>query len=1000
MGRIFGAGVHAKRATGILLLAVAMASASIPQVASAAGSTVVSLTFNDGLMSQYTYGRPVLQAHNMTGTFYVSSKVIEANAPGYMATWHVDDLYRDGDEIGGLTKDHVDLTDPGTTLAYKQDQVCSDKGRLSALGYDPKSFSYPFAAVDASAEAIVQGCGYLSGRTVGGLYAGRPANALPPADPYWISTPGAAGSPIQLSDLQDAVNVASSNGGGWVPIAFDSVCGASDPNYSSCMSGWHPIDSGVLSAFLDWLQNGAPAGTQVERVRDVMGAPAQPVLPPRPTWASLTFDDGDESQYGVRQILASHNVHGTFFITTGAQDGQEAGAMTWAQIHALANDGNDIGGHTLDHTDMTATGTNYDYKWHEACYDRARLQALGFSPQNFAYPFATFNAEAAGIVQACGYQSGRTGGSLLVGGPLFSETVPPPEPWSYKALGTYDNGPITLQWLQDAVNGAAARSGGWIPIIFHQVCYAGTPGFDTCMSGYRTVSDTTLIQFLDWAAANANRGISVKSISEVLNGTSTVPNVRITAPALGGTVQAPPQITGTAATTGGSVTVDLYAGPYSTGTPIESETATNNNGAWSTTPAGALTVGSTYTVQARQTDSGVTGYSAPITFTIGTDTTPPALRISAPENDSRTNVTTPTISGTGGTAPGDNAAVAVRIYNGTATTGAPVQTLNTTMDELGSFSVTAATLAQGTYTAVASQSDAAGNTGTSTVVFTVDTTPPVVRITSPASGSAVTTTPFTVSGTAGITAGDIAQVTLTVLSGTTTVRTQTAAVAANGTWSSSVAGLPAGTYTLQAGQADTAGNTGHSSNVPVQTRSAMTISSVSPSTAGQGATQRTIDVLGSGFTGATTFSVGGAGVTVLAKNLLSSGWARLTVNVAAAAPTGARDVVAGRTGTLDAVCANCLTVAGAPVPTGASPATVRTGSLLATVGINGSGFNSTSQVSISGNGITIVVSGRSATQISLTLIVSSTATLGARNVTVTNSDGGSGTCTGCLTVTR
>ena len=157
------------RASLAILLILAATIVAIPQVAHAAGNTVVSLTFNDGLLSQYQYGRPVLQAHNMLGTFYVSSKVIEASATGYMATWHVDDLYRDGDEIGGITKDHVDLTDPTTTTAYKQDQVCGDKARLAQLGYDPQSFSYPYAAVDPGAEAIVQGCGYLSGRTVGGL---------------------------------------------------------------------------------------------------------------------------------------------------------------------------------------------------------------------------------------------------------------------------------------------------------------------------------------------------------------------------------------------------------------------------------------------------------------------------------------------------------------------------------------------------------------------------------------------------------------------------------------------------------------------------------------------------------------------------------------------------------------------------------------------------------------------------------------------------------------
>jgi peptidoglycan/xylan/chitin deacetylase (PgdA/CDA1 family) len=994
-------GPRSLRVTTAFLLVVT-ALVGIPQAAHAAGNTVVSLTFNDGLMSQYTYGRPVLQAHNMTGTFYVSSKVIEANAPGYMASWHVDDLYRDGNEIGGLTKDHVDLTDASTSTAYKQDQACGDKDRLTVLGYDPRSFSYPFAAVDAGAESIVQGCGYLSGRTVGGLSttSGPFAETIPPANAFHLSTANSPTGPVQLADLQNAVTTASNSTGGWLPIAFDQVCGSSDPNYASCMNTYHPIDAGVLSSFLDWLENGAPAGTTVQRVRDVLGAPAQPVLPPRPTAVSLTFDDGLISQYGVRSILSSHNAHATFYINSGAVDDQEPGAMSWAQIHDLANDGNDIGGHTKTHTDLTTSSTSFDAKWHEACDDRARLQAQGFSPQHFAYPFAAFNATAAGIVQGCGYQTGRTGGSLLVGGPLFSETVPPPEPYTFKALGTTFDGPITLQWLQDAANGAANRSGGWIPVVLHEVCYTGTQSFNSCMAGYRTVSNTVLTQFLDWVAANASRGISVKSVAEVLGATTAVPNVRVTAPATGGSATSSPQITGTASAAGGDVTVALYQGPYSTGAPLATAAATNNGGAWTTTFAGPLATG-TYTVQASQVSAGRTGYSAPITFTAGAaDTTPPAIQLTAPQNNARFAMTTPAISGTAGTATGDSASVTVRIYNGGTATGTPRQTTTATAGAGGVFSVTAAALPQGTFTATATQSDAAGNVGTATVVFTVDTTAPVVQITSPANNAAITATSFTVSGTGGRTAGDLGQVTLTVLSGSTTVRTQTATVATNGNWSTSVAGLPVGTYTLRASQADTAGNTGNSATVTVQVRSAMTVSSVTPNAAGQGAVTRIVDVLGSGFTSASTVSVSGTGVTVRSKSVPSSTRIRLTLDVAGTAATGGRNVTVSRSGTFDVVCTSCLTVTAGPAPNSATPATVRRPGTLVAVQLSGTGFDSGSQVSISGNGITTVVTSRTSTQISLSLTVASNATLSARNVTVTNSDGGRGTCAGCLTITN
>ncbi|GAA3581851.1 polysaccharide deacetylase family protein [Kribbella ginsengisoli] len=972
--------------------------------AQAAGETVVSLTFNDGLMSQYQHARPVLLAHNVQGTFYLSSRVVEANAPGYMATWHADALYRDGDEIGGVTTDHVDLTDPGTTQQYKIDQVCGDKQRLTTLGYDPQSFSYPFAAVNANAESIVQGCGYLSGRTVGGLDAnsGPYAEQLPPADAFRLSTANFGGGQLQLADLQNAVNVAASNGGGWLPIAFNNVCDSTASDYSSCMGGYQSLDKDVLSAFIDWLQStDAPAGTTIKRVRDVMGAAAQPPLPPRPTVVSLTFDDGDLSQYGTRTMFATHNMHGTFYINSGAVDAAEPGAMTWTQIHALQADGHDIGGHTLDHVDMTAADTSFDYRWHQACDDRARLQALGFSPASFAYPFAAFNAQAVSIIKGCGYQSGRSGGSLLVGGPLYSESIPPSEPFSFKALGTTYDGPITLQWLQDAVNGPADRAGGWVPMLFHDICYAGSANFDACMAGYRPVSDTTLSQFMDWLTANASRGISVKTVADVMGGGQTIPNPIVTAPTAGQTVSPAPTVSGSAQATGGNVTVSVYSGPYSTGTPVLTVNVGNNSGAWTTTLPGPLANG-TYTVQAQQTGNGLTGFSAPRTFVVSdtVDTTPPAIVITAPVNNSSVNVTTPRISGTGGTATGDAATTTLRIYNGATATGTPRQTVSAPITA-GAWGVTPASLPQGIFTAQATQTDAAGNVGTSTSTFTVDTTKPVVRITSPLNNAAITATSFTASGTTGTLTGDSATVTLKVYAGSNTtgalVKTLTSTASA-GAWSAAVTDLPAGPYTLSASSTDAAGNVGVSTNVVVQLRSAMTVTSITPNAFAQGLTARAVAINGTGFTAASVPSFTGAGVTMTSYAFVSATRINAVIDTDAAAAVGRSNVVVSRPDTFAATCTNCVTVNLAPKVTGASPSTVSRG-LLKSFAINGSGFTSTSQVTFSGgSGINVLLISRSANQINITTS-SITGSAGVRNITVTNSDGGTSTCVGCLTIT-
>ncbi|MDD5405772.1 MAG: Ig-like domain-containing protein, partial [Sulfurovaceae bacterium] len=105
------------------------------------------------------------------------------------------------------------------------------------------------------------------------------------------------------------------------------------------------------------------------------------------------------------------------------------------------------------------------------------------------------------------------------------------------------------------------------------------------------------------------------------------------------------------------------------------------------------------------------------------DTTPPALTAELdPTSDSGivgdgiTNDTTPTISGTGEV----GAAISV-VING--------QTLTTTVAGSGNWNVTAATLADGLYTAAVTETDIAGNTTTNNVPLTIDATANTVEIT-------------------------------------------------------------------------------------------------------------------------------------------------------------------------------------------------------------------------------------------------------------------------------
>ncbi len=69
------------------------------------------------------------------------------------------------------------------------------------------------------------------------------------------------------------------------------------------------------------------------------------------TVVSLTFDDGAADNYDVRPILSQNNLHATFYISSGLTGTD--GYMTGEQLRGLYEDGNEIGGHTLNHVKLT-----------------------------------------------------------------------------------------------------------------------------------------------------------------------------------------------------------------------------------------------------------------------------------------------------------------------------------------------------------------------------------------------------------------------------------------------------------------------------------------------------------------------------------------------------------------------------------------------------------------------------------------------------------------------
>ena len=102
------------------------------------------------------------------------------------------------------------------------------------------------------------------------------------------------------------------------------------------------------------------------------GSPATGAAVPK-TIVSLTFDDGNDDQLAAEQVMKAHGLVGTFFITTSWID-----APTWltqANLHSIAADGNEIGGHTVTHPDLTTLSTADATA--EVCDGRTTLAAWG-----------------------------------------------------------------------------------------------------------------------------------------------------------------------------------------------------------------------------------------------------------------------------------------------------------------------------------------------------------------------------------------------------------------------------------------------------------------------------------------------------------------------------------------------------------------------------------------------------------------------------------------------
>jgi peptidoglycan/xylan/chitin deacetylase (PgdA/CDA1 family) len=228
------------------------------------------------------------------------------------------------------------------------------------------------------------------------------------------------------------------------------------------------------------------------------------------TSISLTFDDGSATNVTAASLLAEHGMRGTFYVNTSTVDTE--GHVSWANLDAMAAQGHEIGGHALEHVDLTRVGTAEARR--QVGDDRATLTARGFAALSFAYPFGEFNAAVERIVRDCGYLSGRGAFGLRnITAPddrrRYALPIPPRNPFAIPTPCCI-RADTPLAALQSYIVHAEREGGGWVPITLHRVC-------DDCHGDPATsLRLATFAGLLAWLEPRASRGTVVRTVADVI----------------------------------------------------------------------------------------------------------------------------------------------------------------------------------------------------------------------------------------------------------------------------------------------------------------------------------------------------------------------------------------------------------------------------------------------------------------------------------------------------
>ncbi len=194
-----------------------------------------------------------------------------------------------------------------------------------------------------------------------------------------------------------------------------------------------------------------------------------------PAAASITFDDGTYDQYAAAfPILEEIGIKGTFYLAAKLIDegmwndnGTMRQMMNWSNAAEIAAAGHEIGSHSMNHMDLTASGVDLEQEL-KGSRDFLEKNLSGVKVETFCWPHWRENTESLSAASKY-YLSGRSGNGLISyyykrkGG---IPSNPPSDMYKVNALGILIS-QEEEQWK--AVIDDVLEKGSWFVSSYHGV---------------------------------------------------------------------------------------------------------------------------------------------------------------------------------------------------------------------------------------------------------------------------------------------------------------------------------------------------------------------------------------------------------------------------------------------------------------------------------------------------------------------------------------------------